>query len=100
MSFTAGSTGGKYKHKHNSGTLGADWNTFISNGRLYVDYREVKYANYKENVRSYIGSSDISYVPERSDIEYNTSQIGVSGETGEAYNTQPYTVIYYWKRTA
>lgn len=101
MSFTALGTYGKYKHQHEPGTLGADWNRFTSSGRLYVDYREVNFGNnYQETDRFYIGSTDIDSITERTDNETNASQIGISGKTENADNIMPGIGVYMFRRTA
>lgn len=101
MSFTAPGTYGKYKHNHDPGTLGADWNHFVSGYRMYMDYREINNGtNYTENMRLYIGSSDLQSMNDRVDNETNASQIGISGKTENADNLPPSTAVYRWRRTA
>lgn len=101
MTFTSGGTYGKYKHQHNPGTLGADWNRFTSSGRLYVDYREVNFGNnYQETDRFYIGSNDIDSITDRIDNETNASQIGISGKTENAVNIMYSQCAYMFIRVA
>lgn len=101
MSFTSLGTYGKYKHQHNPGTLGADWNHFVNGNRMYMDYREINNGtNYPENMRLYIGSSDLQSMNDRVDNETNASQIGISGKTENADNLPPSTAVYRWRRTA
>lgn len=101
MSFTALGTYGKYKHNHDPGTLGADWNHFVNGNRMYMDYREINNGtNYPENMRLYIGSSDLQSMNDRVDNETNASQIGISGKTESTDNLPPATAVYRWIRTA
>ena len=101
MSFTSLGTYGKYKHQHNPGTLGADWNHFASGNRMYMDYREINNGtNYPENMRLYIGSSDLQSMTDRTDNETNASQIGISGKTENTDNIMPGIGVYMFRRTA
>ena len=101
MSFTSLGTYGKYKHQHNPGTLGADWNHFVSGNRMYMDYREINNGtNYLENMRLYIGSSDLQSLNDRTDSETNASQIGISGKTENTDNIMPGIGVYMFRRTA
>ena len=101
MSFTSLGTYGKYKHQHNPGTLGADWNHFASGNRMYMDYREINNGtNYPENMRLYIGSSDLQSMTDRTDSETNASQIGISGKTENTDNIMPGIGVYMFRRTA
>jgi hypothetical protein len=101
MSFTSLGTYGKYKHQHEPGTLGADWNHFVNGYRMYMDYREINNGtNYPENKRLYIGSSDLQSVTDRTDNEANASQIGISGKTENTDNIMPSIGVYMFRRTA
>ena len=101
MSFTSLGTYGKYKHQHNPGTLGADWNHFASGNRMYMDYREINNGtNYPENMRLYIGSSDLQSMKDRTDSETNASQIGISGKTENTDNIMPGIGVFMFRRTA
>ena len=101
MSFTSLGTYGKYKHQHNPGTLGADWNHFVNGNRMYMDYREINNGtNYLENMRLYIGSSDLQSFNDRTDSETNASQIGISGKTENTDNIMPGIGVYMFRRIA
>lgn len=101
MTFTSGGTYGKYKHQHNPGTLGADWNHFVNGNRMYMDYREINNGtNYSENTRLYIGSSDLQSIKDRTDNETNASQIGISGKTENADNIMYSQCAYMFIRVA
>lgn len=101
MSFTSLGTYGKYKHQHNPGTLGADWNHFASGNRMYMDYRGINNGtNYPENMRLYIESSDLQSMTDRTDGETNASQIGISGKTENTDNIMPGIGVYMFRRTA
>ena len=101
MTFTSGGTYGKYKHQHNPGTLGADWNHFVSGNRMYMDYREINNGtNYPENMRLYIGSSDLQSMKDRTDSDTNASQIGISGKTENADNIMYSQCAYMFIRVA
>lgn len=66
-----------------------------------MDYREINNGtNYPENMRLYIGSSDLQSMTDRTDSETNASQIGISGKTENTDNIMPGIGVYMFRRTA
>ena len=66
-----------------------------------LNYREINNGtSYPENMRLYIGSSDLQSMNDRTDSETNASQIGISGKTENTDNIMPSIGVYMFRRTA
>lgn len=100
MSFTAGATGGKYKHQHQYGLLYGEY--------FGLHSRELKLLNYDENnngswkVASIAGyqAQDAFNNGNASVTNQNANQYANHSNTESKNNITPYVVVYFWKRTS
>ena len=84
MSFTSGSTGGKYKHQLTINEMPSHTHDLIfAMAPIWTNAG-----------RASLQGSDQSYE------SYNFDYVKKSGEDVAHNNIQPYTVIYRWKRSA
>ena len=95
MSFTAGSTGGKYKHQHDYGLQFREYYGLIGSKILVQngdDWANPTNAGYQVSETF----SKTSHEKETTNADVYVSY----GKTGLADNAMPYITVYRWRRVS
>lgn len=99
MSFTANSTGGKYKHQHQYGLLHGEYYGLVSNTISVLNTDEKGDSEWvPTHSASYQSQSTFNSTPSNQRNTINADQYACYVKTGLADNAMPYITVYRWRR--
>lgn len=97
MSFTAGATGGEYKHTLTNTEMPKHDHGFKSNSHTWLWGQKVTNNVYLSNAMATGGNPPGNNAMTSQNIWNATN---TNGSSGSHNNVQPYIVTYFWRRTA
>lgn len=95
MSFTAGSTGGEYKHDHVYGVKVNEYYGTIANLRVRKPD-----GSWQDGVKDGAENATFNSSCQGGKRSINTAMYKNESNTSSSSSMQPYITVYFWKRTA
>lgn len=101
MSFTTGSTGGKYKHQHKYGLQHGEYYGLVSSTIAVLNTSENGDEEWvPTHSASYQAQSTFNSTPSSERKTINADQYACYVKTGISDNSMPYITVYMWKRVS